>query len=149
MKQLIVGALAVIMAGCASVEMSRRGSLKGVDVVGATTPADRVVLVNNSAVHLFWTWTIASGDLRWDAQKKDIKGGIAWFDDFCGNDDCYEVLQNIAERENCDLVDVIFTESSAPGFSVDSYEGLFGFIAGSYSVQGCAILRPREGGQAK
>lgn len=143
MKILVLGVFAALMCGCASVKISSPGSLSGVDVVGATTPADRMVVVSNNAYHLFSTFTLESGDLRWDEEKNDIKGGIALFQDYCGNDDCYEVIQRIAERENCDLVDVIFTESSIPTFNVSSYAGLAAFALGSYQVQACAILRPR------
>ncbi len=143
MKSLVFVAIAAVMCGCASVTMSSPGSLSGTDVVGATTPADRMVVVSNNGYHLFCTFTLESGDLRWDENKKDIKGGIALFQDYCGNDDCYEVLQRIAERENCDLVDVIFTESSTSSFNVSSYAGLAAGILGSYQVQASAILRPR------
>ncbi len=143
MKALMFGVVAALVCGCASVKVSTPGSLSGVDVVGATTPADRMVIVSNNGYHLFNTFTVESGDLRWDDAKKDIKGGIVLFDDYCGNDDCYNVLQNVAKRENCDLVDVVFTESSASTFSVSSYAGLFGFVFGAYQVQGSAILRPR------
>ncbi len=143
MKALIFGAVAALMCGCASVKISSPGSLSGVDIVGATTPADRMVVVSNFGFHMFWTITLCSGDLRWDSAKRDIKGGTAFFSDYCGNDDCYEVLQRIAERENCDLVDVVFTECSPFGFSVTSYQGLTCGLCGRYDVQASAILRPR------
>ncbi len=134
-------AVALAFAGCANVDVSSPGSLSGVNIHGSPTQADRQVVVRNSGVHLFWTFTLESGDLRWDDETNDIKGGIVLFDDYCGNDDCYKVLQQIAKREKCDLVDVIFTESTTSGFNCSSYAGLFGGIVGTYDVQACGVLR--------
>ncbi len=132
---------AFVFAGCANVDVSSPGSLSGVNIQGSPTQVDRQVVVRNSGVHLFWTFTLESGDLRWDYAKNDIKDGIVLFDDYCGNDDCYKVLQQIAKREKCDLVDVIFTESTTSGFNCSSYAGLFGGIIGTYDVQACGVLR--------
>ncbi len=144
----VVGSLAIAatlaFAGCAHVSMSSPGTLSGVDVIGSPTQLDRQVVVRNSGAHLFWTFTLESGDLRWDEEKNDIKGGIVLFDDYCGNDDCYDVLLRIAEREKCDLVDVVFTESSTSGFKCSSYAGLLGGVVGTYTVQACGILRQRS-----
>jgi len=136
---------AALLSGCASLDISSPGSLSGVRIVGTPGCADRQVVVENSAFHVFWTWTVATGDLRWNDEKKDIEGGTAFFADYCGNDDCYEVLKKVAERENCDLANVIFTESSTSDFNFSSYMGLFGFFAGRYGVEACAILRPKKG----
>ncbi len=136
---------AVLAAGCAHVDMSSPKSLSGLDVVGSPTRADRQVVVRNSGMHLLWWFSIATGDLRWDDEKNDIKGGLAFFDNHCSPKDCMQALQNIAERENCDLVDVYFTDMTKSGFDVTSFSGLFAWVGGLYEVQACGILRPRDG----
>ncbi len=141
---LMAAALAALAAGCATVEISSPGSMNGIDIQGATTRADRMVFVSNTGIHLFGTFTICSGGLVWNEEKQDIEGGVAFFSDYCGNDDCYETLQRIARRENCDLVDVVFTEASTSDFSCSSYEGLLGGICGTYSVKASAVLREKS-----
>lgn len=143
MKNLLLAALASVLAGCASVEITQKGSLSDVDLLGATTPADRHILITNGGMHLFWIFTVATGDLSWDEKKNDIAGGIAWFDDQAGCDHCYAALQNIARRENCDLVDVVFNNASTSDLDCSSAEGLLAGFIGMSDVQCSAVLRPK------
>jgi len=140
---------AMLVAGCAHVDMSSKGSLAGLDVVGSPTQADRQVVVRNSGVHLFWTIPLGTGDMRWNEETEDINGGLVLFDDYCNTDDCLKILQHVAQRENCDLVGVYFTDMTKSGFDITSFSGLFGWLAGLYEVQACGILRPRASVPAK
>jgi len=140
---------AALSAGCAHVDISSPGSLSGLDVIGSPTQADRQVVVRNSGVHMFWTISLGTGDMRWDDEKNDIKGGTALFGTYCGTDNCMDVLQHIAKRENCDLVNVYFTDMTKSGFDVSSFSGLFAWVAGLYEVQACGILRPRTAAPVK
>lgn len=137
-------ALLVVLAttGCASVEISQPKSLKGIDILGATTKADRQVVVRCTGFH-FVSATFLVGDLRWDEKKRDINGGFRWFYD-CNTHDCYRVLQEVANRENSDLVDVILNESSSIGFNTTSYQGIFYALFGLYEVQVCGVLREKN-----
>ena len=141
---------AALLAGCATVEISSPGSMRGITMPGATTPADRSVIVYNSGCHLFWWWTLWSGDLRWDEAKDDIAGGVALFRNCTGMDDAFSVLQHVAAREKCDLVDVVFTDASRSDLSVSSAQGLLQGLLGISDVMASAVLRPRppaaEGG---
>lgn len=137
-------ALLVVLAttGCASVEISKPKSLKGIDILGATTQADRQVVVRCSGFH-FVSATFLVGDLRWDEKERNIRGGSRWFHD-CNTHDCYKVLQEVARRENSDLVDVILNESSSIGFNTTSYQGIFYALFGLYEVQACGVLREKN-----
>lgn len=138
-----------LAAGCAHVDISSPKSLSGLNVIGSPTQADRQVVVRNSGIHVLWWFPLASGDLRWDEEKQDIKGGLDFFDDHCNTAVCMDVLEGIARRENCDLVDVYFTDMTKSNFDVTSIPGLFAWVGGLYEVQACGILRPRSAAPGK
>ena len=150
-KMLKLAALlaAALAAGCAHVTISSPNSLAGLDVLGSPTQADRQVVVRNSGIHCLWWFPLASGDMRWDDKTNDIKGGTDFFANHCSSSDCMDTLQKIAERENCDLVDIYFTDMTKSGFDITSFSGLFAWVGGLYEVQACGILRPRAGEPAK
>lgn len=138
----VLAMLAVLAtAGCASVEISGPASMRGLDVQSATTRPERHVVVRNSGFH-FIAATFLTGDLRWDDEKQDIKGGSRWFHD-CTNHDCYVALQEVARRENCDLCDVIMNENSVINFNMTSYQGVFFAFFGLYEVQVSSVLRQK------
>ena len=143
---LLATALAV---GCAHVDISAPKSLSGLDVLGSPNQADRQVVVRNSGIHVLWSFPLASGDMRWDDATQDVKGGLAFFSDYCNTANCMDVLQAVAKRENCDLVDVYFTDMTKSSFDVTSIPGLFAWVGGLYEVQACGILRPRADAPAK
>ena len=146
----IAALLAVALAaGCAHVDISSPNSLSGLKVIGSPTQPDRQVVVRNSGIHVLWSFPLVSGDMRWDDKTQDIKGGLAFFDDYCNTAVCMDVLEGIAKRENCDLVGVYFTDMTKSGFDVTSFSGLFAWVGGLYEVQACGILRPRGTAPAK
>ena len=139
----------VLAAGCAHVDISAPKSLSGLDVLGSPNQADRQVVVRNSGIHVLWSFPLASGDMRWDDETQDVKGGLAFFHDYCNTAVCMDVLEGIAKRENCDLVDVYFTDMTKSSFDVTSIPGLFAWVGGLYEVQACGILRPRGAAPVK
>ena len=138
-----------LAAGCAHVDISSPKSLSGIDLLGSPTQADRQVVVRNSGIHVLWCFPLGSGDMRWNDETQDIKGGIDLFADHCNTAECMDVLEAIARRENCDLVGVYFTDMTKSGFDVTSFSGLFAWVGGLYEVQACGILRPRGAAVAK
>ena len=140
---------AALAAGCAHVDISSPNSLSGLKVIGSPTQADRQVVVRNSGIHVLWWFPLGSGDMRWDNEKQDIKGGIDLFADHCNTAVCMDVLEGIARRENCDLVGVYFTDMTKSGFDITTMSGLFAWAGGLYEVQACGILRPRTAAAAK
>ena len=135
---------AAMVTGCASVEYSSPGKLKNVSVKGAPgAEAGRHVAITTSGYYMLWCIPLASGDLRWDSEKREIKGGFSLFSDQVGFQELQTALQKIAETRNCNLADVNFHDSD--GFYADvSYAGIIGSLFGSSHLGVSAILVPRE-----
>ena len=135
---------AAMVAGCASVEYSSPGKLKNVSVKGAPgAEAGQHVAITTSGYYMLWCIPLVSGDLRWDGEKREIKGGFSFFTDQVGFQELQTALQKIAEVRNCDLADVNFHDSD--GFYADvSYAGIVGSLFGSSHMGVSAILVPRE-----
>ena len=135
---------AAMVTGCASVEYSSPGKLNNISVKGAPgAEAGQHVAITTSGYYMFWCIPLVSGDLRWDDEKHEIKGGFSLFSDQVGYQELQTALQNIAETRNCDLADVNFHDSD--GFYADvSYGGIVGMFFGSSHMGVSAILVPRE-----
>ncbi len=135
---------AAMVAGCASVEYSSPGKLKNVSVKGAPgAEAGKHVAITTSGYYMLWCIPLVSGDLRWDDEKREIKGGFSFFTDQVGFQELQTALQKIAEVRNCDLADVNFHDSD--GFYADvSYAGIVGSLFGSSHMGVSAILVPRK-----
>ena len=135
---------AAMVTGCASVEYSSPGKLKNVSVKGAPgAESGQHVAITTSGYYMFWCIPLVSGDLRWDDEKHEIKGGFSLFSDQISHQDLQTALQKIAEARNCNLADVAFHDSA--GIYADaSLGGLFGAIFGSSQIGVSAILVPRE-----
>lgn len=140
----VAALFAATVTGCASVEYSSPGKLKTVSVKGAPgAEAGQHVAITTSGYYMLWCIPLVSGDLRWDGQKREIKGGFSFFTDQVGFQELQTALQKIAEVRNCDLADVNFHDSD--GFYADvSYAGIVGSLFGSSHMGVSAILVPRE-----
>ena len=135
---------AAMVTGCASVEYSSPGKLNNISVKGAPgAEAGQHVAITTSGYYMFWCIPLVSGDLRWDDEKHEIKGGFSLFSDQVGFQELQTALQKIAETRNCDLADVNFHDSD--GFYADvSYAGIVGAFFGSSQMGVSAVLVPRE-----
>ena len=147
MKLAVAGVAAILAAmvtGCATVEYSSPGKLKNVSVKGAPgAEAGRHVAITTSGYYMLWCIPLASGDLRWDDETREIKGGFSFFSDQVSFQDLQTALQKIAETRNCNLADVNFHDSDS--FYADvSYAGIVGSLFGSSQMGVSAILVPRE-----
>ena len=140
----VVALFAAMVTGCASVEYSSPGKLKNVSVKGAPgAEAGQHVAITTSGYYMFWCIPLVSGDLRWDDEKHEIKGGFSLFSDQVGYQELQTALQNIADTRNCDLAEVNFHDSD--GFYADvSYAGIVGAFFGSSQMGVSAVLVPRE-----
>ena len=140
----VAALFAVMVTGCASVEYSSPGKLKNVSVKGAPgAEAGRHVAITTSGYNMLWCIPLVSGDLRWDDEKREIKGGFSLFSDQVGFQELQTALQKIAETRNCNLADVSFHDSD--GFYADvSWGGLIGMFFGSSQMGVSAVLVPRE-----
>lgn len=141
--------LALMLVGCAQIDMSAPGSLSKVEVLGSPTKCDRQIVIRNTGFYVFG-YTIVCGNMAWDEKKHDIKGGPKFFADMSRIEWCYDALQHVAKRENRDLVDVVFAENSAFGFAASTSDtltmaaGAAGAILGLYEVEVSAILREKS-----
>ena len=135
---------AALVTGCASVEYSSPGKLNNISVKGAPgAEAGQHVAITTSGYYMFWCIPLVSGDLRWDDEKHEIKGGFSLFSDQVGYQELQTALQNIADTRNCDLAEVNFHDSD--GFYADvSYAGIVGAFFGSSQMGVSAVLVPRE-----
>ena len=147
MTLAVAGVMALLVAmvtGCASVEYSSPGKLKNISVKGAPgAEAGRHVAITTSGYYMFWCIPLVSGDLQWDNEKREIKGGFSFFSDQVSVQDLQTALQKIAETRNCNLADVNFHDSDGVYADV-SYAGIVGSLFGSSHMGVSAILVPRE-----
>lgn len=148
MKKLMkVGAaslFAFVAAGCASVKYTSPGMLKGVTVKGSEDAASgQAVLIDTNGYYLLWTIPLATGDLRWNADKKSIEGGTSFFRDQVGVAELQNALLKIAETRNCNLAEVYYYDADASYAGV-SYGGLIGALFGSSHMGVSAVLVPRK-----
>jgi len=131
MRKLVFALLlAVVSAGCATVEMSSVGSMKN---------GDRLLSIQNDGYELLWFIPLWSGLLEWDAEDNDVDCSPALFRNHADTQHLYEMAHRIAERENCELVDVTFIDKYA---GLD-FRNLYGLIKAN-DVLISAVLRPRK-----
>ena len=136
----VAALVAVTAAGCASVNYSSPGTLRGVSVKGSKgAEAGQVVTIDTSGYYLFWTIPLCSGDLDWNSAKKSINGGTALFQDQVGYTELQNALLKIAETRNCDLAEVYYNNSD------NFYSELVGLFFGSSQMSVSAVLVPRSG----
>ena len=81
----IAALFAAMVTGCASVEYSSPGKLNNISVKGAPgAEAGQHVAITTSGYNIMWHFPLVSGDLRWDDEKGEIKGGASFFTDQVG-----------------------------------------------------------------
>lgn len=151
MNTLKSGVLAVALAavaGCATVDYSSPGMLDGVTVKGIEgKQAQQQVVINTIGYYVLWTIPLVSGDLRWDSETQDIKGGFSLFSDQVGVNELQTALLKIAESRDCDLADVHFSDSDTTFVGVSDLGGLIGALFGSSQMGVSALLVPRNQGK--
>ena len=137
-------ATAVLFAGCASVEISSPNSLDGVDIKGSK-PGDvnRVIVIENDGYFLFSYIPLVAGNTKWDSKEQEIKGGPSFFYSETTTQPMIDTLYNYAQRENCDVVDVIINNRTEYGFDLTSLMGLFKAAIGCEPINVSGVLRQR------
>jgi len=117
----------LLLAGCATVEMSSASVNNG----------ERLLVIRDkgySFAHLFTLW---SGNLTWDAKRQKVNRKVKFFKNHADSAHVYAMAEKIAQRENCELVDVAFA-NNYNGINPDNLYGLI-FI---YDMSVSALLRP-------
>ena len=138
-----LASLSAALAGCASVDYSSTRALSGITIKGAADSPRQLVFIDTAGFYVLWTIPVASGDLRWNAAKQSIEGGIAFFQDQVGVEELQNALLKIAESRNCELVDVNFYDSDT-SYAGPSYSGAVGTLFGSSRMSVSAVLVPRK-----
>ncbi len=134
---------AAFAPGCATVSYSSPGMLDGVEVKGSEAESPQLVVIQTDGFYMLWTLPIATGDLRWNDKKKSIEGGCHFFSDQVGINELQNALEKIADSRNCDLMDIIYSDSDL-SFGCASYEGIIGFLFNMSRMSVSAILVPRD-----
>ena len=135
---LFVGA-----AGCATVYRTAPGSLTGMGYKGADSTPLEQVYITTEGYYCLWSIPIASGDLRWNEEKQSINGGTCLFSDQVGADELQNALLKIAERRNCDVIDIVFDDSDTSYAGV-SESGAIGLFFGSSHMGVSGVLVPKK-----
>lgn len=130
MRSPLLALAALAVAGCATVEISSVGSMKG---------SDRLLVIQNDGYELFWLLPLWSGDLTWDAEGDRVSRSVAFFENQADATHLWEAARRIAERGNCDLVDVTFIDNDRAW----DLQTLYGMVKVS-DVAISAVLRPRK-----
>ena len=140
----VVAFFAMLVTGCASVTYSSPGTLESLSIKGAEgAESGQIVTISTTGYYLLWTIPLVSGDLRWDPEQCDIKGGASFFRDQVGYNELQDVLLKIAENRNSNLAEVYFSDSDDIYAEV-SEGGLIAAFFGSSQMCVSAVLIPRK-----
>ena len=140
-----VGLMAAMIAGttgCATVYCSSQGALDGMEYKDAKGTPSEHVYIKSTGYYFLWTVPLASGDVRWNDEKKSINGGTCLFRDMVGATELQEALLKFAETRNCDVIDMSFQDSDT-SFAGVSTGGAIGAMFGSSLIGVSGVLVPR------
>jgi hypothetical protein len=139
----IMAMLLVGLTGCAEVYRTTPGSFASMDYKDAgTTPLEHVY-ITTTGYYCLWSIPLASGDLRWNAEKQSINGGTCLFRDQVSATELQNALLKIAESRDCDVIDIVFDDSDTSYAGV-SYEGIIGLFFGSSHIGVSGVLVPKK-----
>ncbi|MBR6373544.1 MAG: hypothetical protein IKS20_10210 [Victivallales bacterium] len=142
-KSILGVALLVLVSGCATITSTPYSALDGVKLQGTDRKPSEVVFIECMGLYTLWQVPIFSGDIRWDSEKKSIKGGFSLFRDHVSLANLQNAITNYADSRNCDLVDVIYNNTNA-SYAEASETGLIGALFGSATINVSAVLVPRN-----
>ena len=144
LKLAMVAAAGLLAAGCATVEISSPGSLKGVDVKGAGGKADRAIMVANEGYYLFQSLPLVAGDVSWVTGRNEIDGSAVFFSEELEGDKMLNAIGKYANSRDCDLVDVVIINKCECKIGLfglmDWFNTVVGYQGGCYS----GVLRSRK-----
>lgn len=147
MKTLVRAAMvaaAVLVGGCATVEISSPGSLKGIDVKGAGGKADRAIMIGNEGYFLFHSIPLVCGDMTWDANKGRIVDDVSFFSNELQGDRIANAMFRYANSQNCDLVDLVINNKCESKIGLFGILDWFNTIVAYDGVTYSGVLRPRK-----
>ena len=145
----VVAAVSLLAAGCASITYSSPSALNGVEIKGAEGKKCRLAVAETTCYHIFWSLPLVAGDIRWDDKRKDINGGVTFFNDILDVETLQATLQKAAAAKNCDLVDFSLRDYDNTFAGISSYVGIIGIFFGSSRMSVSAVLVPKDDKEAK
>lgn len=144
MMKIPILTLAALLSGCCTVLISSPGTLAGIEVKGADGKADRAIMVENEGYYLFQAIPIVSGDVAWDEEDGEVKGGIVFFSERLVPERMLNAICKYAEHENCDLVDVVINDKYTAPVSIFDVQGWFTTLVGYSSITYSGVLKTKE-----
>ena len=146
MKNMLVSlGAALCLAGCSTVAISEKGSLAGVDVKGADGRADRTLCVGNEGCWLFNSLPILSSSMDWNAKKGGIDPyDLSLFKNETSVQRLTEAFFRYAERENCDVVDVVVDNRTTHPIGLFGISEWVGDILSTREVYVTGVLKERK-----
>jgi len=142
--KLLTGIGLALCAGCASIERTSPGMMDGLDVMGGNTPAEQTVCARVYGLGLLYICTAICGDVEYDSNENDIKGGCLLFRDKCNCVDCFRTLQAIAKDEGKQLTNVNYFNNSLPSQGITGYVDFCGWFLEVEDVGCSGVLRSRK-----
>jgi len=147
---VVMAAAVPCLSGCAYVYRSNLGAIDGIKVKSSTEEPVQAVYISTIGYYFLWTVPLASGDLRWNDEKRSIEGGTRLFCDMVSVDDLQNALLKLAEVNDCDVVDIVFYDHDT-SYASASYAGLLGAFFGSseIGVSGVLVAKPEAPAEKK
>ena len=138
----MVAAMSMFAPGCATIESSSPNDLAGVTVKGVAGQAREHVVIDTTGYYLLNVLPLVTGDVRWDARTRSIRGGTSLFRNHVGEAKLQDALLNLAKSRNCDLADVSYY-ASGDTFA-DLNNAFFGAFLYKANMGVSATLVPRK-----
>lgn len=143
-KLALLTAMAALVAGCSTVELSSPKSLEGVKFTSADDRGGRALVVAGEGYYLFQSWPLVSSDINWDDEKNDAKIGVSFFRHELSADNFIRMMEKFADRENCDVVDICVENKWTAPFGLFGIADWFSTIIGYHRMNYSATLVPRK-----
>lgn len=147
MHRILGFAVATLLSGCCTVIISSPGTLAGVDVKGAGGKADRVIMIENEGYYLFRAIPIVAGDVCWNEETDEIRGGIRFCSEQLTPRRMLNAICRYAERENCELIDVVINDKYTAPVGLFDIQGWFTTVIGYSAVTYSGVLKTKEVGK--
>lgn len=146
MKKLLMACGAsLILSGCSVVAVSGKGTLAGVDVKGADGRADRTLCVSNEGCWIFNSFPLCSTSLDWDEQKQGVGPyAVSFFTDDTALARVSDVFYRVAEREGCDVVDIVVDNRTKYPIGFWGLGDLVGTVFSVREVAVTGVLKERK-----
>lgn len=145
MKKTIFGfVLALFFVGCMTARISSPDSLKGVKIKEADDRPGRALVVASEGYYLFQIIPLVSGSLQWNDKRNEPKSDFSFFRHELSAQNFIDLMTKIADRENCDLIDITVENKWTAPFGFFGVTDWFTTVIGLHRMNYSATLVPRE-----